>query len=75
VSLGSSFVTVGVDINWLPVAKFAGRLPIHWAIERLLPLPALVCIDDANPVEGASKPDHRGTCYRRCFHARRLWIY
>jgi hypothetical protein len=41
-----------------------GRLPIHWAIERLLPLPTLVCIDDANPAEGASKPDHRGATAR-----------
>jgi hypothetical protein len=49
--------------------NFAGRLPIHWAIERLLPLPTLVCIDDANPVEGASKPDHRGAYCQRYFLA------
>jgi hypothetical protein len=38
-----------------------GRLPLHWAIERLLPLPTLLCIDDANPTDGAYVSDHQGT--------------
>jgi hypothetical protein len=37
-----------------------GRLPLHWAIERLLPVDTLTAIDDANPVDGALVTDTRG---------------
>lgn len=41
--------------------RTTGRLPLHWAIERLLPLPILLCIDDANPLDAAFVADSKGT--------------
>lgn len=33
---------------------------MHWAIERLLPLPILLSIDGANPVDAAFVADSKG---------------
>lgn len=57
--------TLNLTTNFLfcfnnDVLHSAGRLALHWAIERLLSLPILLSIDNANPTDAAFVADTQG---------------
>ena len=56
----NSTTTIYIYTNHTTTTTTAGRLPLHWAIERLLPLPTLMCIHQAYAVQGAHVSDNRG---------------